>query len=40
MEFKTMDFFFGDIHLKIPEPESIKTAYKNALAFDENIPFP
>jgi predicted nicotinamide N-methyase len=40
MEFKTMDFFFGDIHLKIPEPESIKTAYKNALVFDENIPFP
>ena len=35
-----MDLFYDGIHLKIPEPESIKDAYKKALNLDENIPFP
>jgi predicted nicotinamide N-methyase len=40
MEYKTMDFFFDSIHLKIPEPESIKDAYTKAFALDKSIPFP
>jgi predicted nicotinamide N-methyase len=40
MEFITMDLFYDGIHLKIPEPESIKDAYKKALNLDEKIPFP
>lgn len=35
-----MDLFYDGIHLKIPEPESIKDAYKKALNLDEKIPFP
>jgi len=40
MEYISMDLFYDGIHLKIPEPESIKDAYKKALNLDENIPFP
>ena len=40
MEYTLVDFFYDDIHLKIPEPESIKNAYNKALAENKNIPFP
>jgi predicted nicotinamide N-methyase len=40
MEYKTIGFSFDSIHLKIPEPESIKDAYTKAFALDQNIPFP
>ena len=35
-----MDLFYDGIHLKIPEPESIKDAFKKALNLDEKMPFP